>query len=96
MIQVSAIGGHVIYILEPTPHQGLQGDGGAPFKRTSQDIRRNRRNFQRNQRQYPEHRLRGGRASVIGQADISNTRLRAAPAPSRDFFIWRVHKDIGV
>ncbi len=32
---------------------------------------------------------------MIGQADISNTRLRAAPAPSRDFFIWRVHKDIG-
>ncbi len=74
----------------------LQGDGGAPFKRTSQDIRQTRRNFQRNQLQYPEHRLGGGRASVIGQADINNTRLRVAPAPSRDFFIWRVHKDIGV
>ncbi len=31
-----------------------------------------------------------------GQGDISNTRLRAAPAHSRDFFIWRVHKDIRV
>ncbi len=35
----------------------LQGDGGAPFKRISQDIRQNRRNFQRNQHQYPEQRL---------------------------------------
>ncbi len=94
---VAGGGLHVRLRANSTPGANdLQGDDGAPFKSISQDIRRNRRNFQRNQRQYPEHRLGGGRASVIGQADISNTRLHAAPAPSRYFFIWRIHKDIGV
>ena len=43
-----------------------------------------------------QHRVQslGRRRPIIGQAEVDNG-LRATPMPSRDFFVYRVHKDDG-
>ena len=63
------------------------------FRQPSHVIRRNKKNQNRIQRQTNSNTRDNNR--LVGTSTTSEG-LTAAPTPSRDFFVWRVHKSVTV
>jgi hypothetical protein len=83
---------------QPNVGNSGQGDQGGGFVFPSDQRRRMMRYDSNTQRQQPDakshERPHNARHTVVGQSNDA-TGLRATPMPSRDFFIYRVHKDDG-